>query len=138
MTLWPRPPQPTPHYIWLVLMASSAGCDTDVLLGAGNCLAQRNQGPPMHKSNAPSPTASTPEPSSSPVCCWFCNVTATPGFLCLTIQENDQGPLLRHCPFPPSLLLPRRIAKSAPPPLPEKGNAVRLGGHRVIYKYPPW
>lgn len=62
--VWPRLLQPAPYYIWPVLMASSNVCDTDVLLGAGYCLAQRNQVPPMHKSNTHAPS-SRPESSGS-------------------------------------------------------------------------
>lgn len=48
----PAPPFPIhTHSLWLKLMAPSTHCDTDVLLGAGYCLAQRNQCSPIHKSN---------------------------------------------------------------------------------------
>lgn len=42
---------PPHHSFWLKLMAPSTHSDTDVLLGAGYCLAQRNQCSPIHKSN---------------------------------------------------------------------------------------
>lgn len=42
---------PPHHSFWLKLIAPSTHSDTDVLLGAGYCLAQRNQCSPIHKSN---------------------------------------------------------------------------------------
>lgn len=42
---------PPHHSVWLKLMAPSTHSDTDVLLGAGYCLAQRNHCSPIHKSN---------------------------------------------------------------------------------------